>query len=61
MHQMKGNLDKIIPYAPTLHPSETEFKDFKKFIYKIQKIESIRKAGCVKVNSKDCASKILQI
>ena len=50
MVQIKGNLDGIIPYAPILHPSESEFKDFKKFIYKIQKIESIRKAGCVKVD-----------
>ena len=58
---MKGNIDNIVPYAPIYHPNESEFRSFKEYVYKISRVEEIRKAGCVKVGLKDCSAKILQL
>ena len=59
--EMNGNLDATIPFVPTIKPSEAEFKDFKTLVYKLSKVETYRKAGCVKVESKGYSSKIIQV
>lgn len=46
---MEGNLDKIVPYGPVVHPTEAQFKDFKKFVYGLAKNPEYLRAGAVKV------------
>jgi len=45
---MEGNLDKMIPYGPTLHPTEADFKDFKNYVYRVAKMPQVKNCGCVK-------------
>lgn len=46
---MDGDLDKAIPFGPTFHPTEAEFRDFKTYVYKISSLPEIKKCGCAKV------------
>ena len=47
---MEGNLDKIVPYGPELHPTEAEFRDFKSYVYRVAKMPEVIKCGCAKVD-----------
>lgn len=46
---MEGNLDEIIPFGPTLHPTEAEFRDFKSYVYRVARLPRVASCGCVKI------------
>ena len=43
------NFDEIVPFGIVLHPTESEFKDFKAYMYSIMQNQKFKDAGCVKV------------